>query len=92
MLPGVLLVGVTAIVSQYLAAGGMPVSVVATWFGGVALTAAMGRVLVHRYGAVGAGITLSVTYGVVLIVLTTLTWRMASARRSLLRHTLPIDR
>jgi antigen flippase len=78
MLPGVLLVGVTAIVSQYLAASGMPVSVVVTWFGGVGLTAIMGRVLVHRYGAVGAGVTLSVTYGVILTVLSILTWRMAA--------------
>ena len=37
----------------------------------------MGRALVHRYGAVGAGVTLSVTYGVILTVLSILTWRMA---------------
>jgi enterobacterial common antigen flippase len=92
MLPGILLVGVTTIISQYLAAGGMPVSVVATWFAGVALTAALGRVLVHRYGAVGAGMTLSVTYGMILIVLTVLAWRMASARRSALRLTMPTAR
>jgi O-antigen/teichoic acid export membrane protein len=77
MLPGMLLVGVTAIVSQYLAAGGMPVSVVATWASGVVLTAVLGRELVRRFGAVGAGATLSVTYGVMLVVLTILAVRMA---------------
>lgn len=78
MLPGVLLVGVTAVVSQYLAAGGMPISVVVTWFGGVVMTAGLGRTLVHRYGAVGAGATLSITYGIILIVLVVLARRMAT--------------
>jgi len=82
MLPGVLLVGVTSIVSQYLAANGMPPSVVAVWFGGVALTAIMGRVLVFRYGAIGAGATLSLTYLVMLIALTTLAVRMAKRQRA----------
>ena len=78
MLPGVLLVGVTAIVSQYLAAGGMPISVVATWFGGVMLTAVMGRALVARLGAIGAALTLSVTYGLILGILIILMVRMAA--------------
>jgi O-antigen/teichoic acid export membrane protein len=86
MLPGVLLVGVTAIVSQYLAAGGMPISVVATWFGGAALTALLGRVLVGRFGAVGAALTLSVTYGLILAVLTILTVAMAGRLSSAADH------
>jgi O-antigen/teichoic acid export membrane protein len=82
MLPGVLLLGVMAIVSQYLAASGFPIAVVVTWLLGMGLSAGLGRTLIAHYGAVGAGLTLSITYAVLLVVLAALCWRMA--RRSAL--------
>src|SRR5207249_1798368 len=76
MLPGVLLLGVTAVVSQYLAASGFPGSVVVAWFATIALSAGLGRALVVRYGAIGAAACLSVTYAALFIVLVYLCWRV----------------
>jgi O-antigen/teichoic acid export membrane protein len=75
MLPGVLLLGVISVVSQYLAASGFPISVVVTWFAAAALSVCLSLTLVSRYGAVGAGHALSVTYGLLLIVMLFLCWR-----------------
>ena len=75
MLPGVVLLGVLSVVSQYLAASGFPPSVVLSWFGAVAVSGTLGRVLVVRYGAFGAAETLSITYALLLIVLLWLCWR-----------------
>ena len=79
MLPGVLLLGVMGIVSQYLAANAFPVPVVVAWLAAVALTGVLGRLLVGQYGAVGAAATLSVVYGVLLVALGVLCWRVAKA-------------
>lgn len=76
MLPGVFCVGVAAIFSQYLAASGFPVSVVVAWFVTVALSAGIGRVLVASHGAVGAGASLSITYGALLVFMAALCWRV----------------
>jgi len=75
MLPAIFLLGVTSVLSQYLAASGMPISVVATWAAGVGLTASLGPALIRRYAGVGAGITLSATYLVIFVVLFILSWR-----------------
>ena len=79
MLPGVLLLGVMGIVSQYLAANAFPVPVVVAWLAAVALTGVLGRLLVGQYGAVGAAATLSVVYGILLVALGVLCWRVARA-------------
>jgi len=75
LLPGVFFLGVLAIVSQYLAASGFPTSVVAAWLVAVAVDAVLARALILRFGAVGAGIALSITYAGLLLVLIALSWR-----------------
>jgi O-antigen/teichoic acid export membrane protein len=80
MLPGVLLLGVMGIVSQYLAANAFPAPVVVAWLAAVGLTGVLGRVLVGQYGAVGAAATLSVVYAVLLLALGVLCWRVAVAK------------
>ena len=82
MLPGVLLLGVMGIVSQYLAAKAFPLPVVVAWLAAVGLTGALGRALVGQYGAVGAAATLSVVYGVLLLALGVLCWSVARAEHS----------
>jgi O-antigen/teichoic acid export membrane protein len=79
MLPGVLLLGIIAGLSQYLAASGFPISVVVSWFAAAVLSACLSYVLVSRHGAVGAAETLSLTYGVLLVFLVCLCWRTARA-------------
>jgi O-antigen/teichoic acid export membrane protein len=82
MLPGVLLLGVMSIVSQYLAANDFPVSLVAAWLTAGVSTAVLGRPLVARYGAVGAAATLSIVYAGLLTALLVLCWRVSVARAS----------
>jgi O-antigen/teichoic acid export membrane protein len=78
MLPGVFLVGIMAVASQYLAASGFPIPVVVSWFAAVAFNAGLGRVLVARYGAFGAGLSLTLTYGALLLILILVCWRTAA--------------
>jgi enterobacterial common antigen flippase len=83
MLPGVFFVGIVAVLSQYLAATGFPVAVIAVWTATVALNVWLGHSLMAGYGATGAGAALSLTYGALLIALAALCWhchrRSASA-------------
>jgi O-antigen/teichoic acid export membrane protein len=76
LLPGVFLVGVLGVVSQYLAAAGFPSVVVVSWLVALAGNAVLGRGLVMRYGAVGAGLSLSVTYGALLLMFIAVVWRV----------------
>jgi enterobacterial common antigen flippase len=77
MLPGVFLLGVMSVVSQYLAASGFPVSVVVCWLASVVLGGGVGYGLIARSGAVGASEALSVTYAALLMALLFLSWRAA---------------
>lgn len=75
MLPGVFAIGTSTIVSQYLAAVGMPRSMVAIWGAAVVLVFVLGRLLIPAHAGAGAAAALSVTYGVVLVLLSGLAWR-----------------
>jgi O-antigen/teichoic acid export membrane protein len=77
MLPAVFLLGVMSVVSQYLAASGFPLSVVACWIASVVLCGGLSHILIGRHGAVGAGEALSVTYAALLMALLFLCWRTA---------------
>lgn len=79
MLPGVVALGMTSVLSQYLAALGIPLALLATWAAGLAGTVALGAALVPSYGGRGGAAALSATYLVVLGVVTLLA-RRASAR------------
>jgi O-antigen/teichoic acid export membrane protein len=79
MLPGVFFLGLTSVVSQYLAAIGFPMSLVATWIGGSLLAAVLGWLLIPIASGVGAAIALSLTHG--LIFAAVAAQSLAAARR-----------
>jgi O-antigen/teichoic acid export membrane protein len=79
MLPSVFLLGVVSVVSQYLAASGFPISVVASWIGAVVLGTMLSFILIDLHGAVGAAEALSLTYAALLAALLVLCWRTAAA-------------
>ena len=62
MLPGVLVLSMTAIISQYLAAQGMPWGNVLVWIAGLLFLVVSCRQLVPQWGARGAAMGLSLTY------------------------------
>jgi O-antigen/teichoic acid export membrane protein len=68
MLPGVLAKGITTIVSQHVAAAGMPRPIVWIWAVGLAASIALGRLLIPEYGLTGAGVAYSITYGILLLL------------------------
>jgi O-antigen/teichoic acid export membrane protein len=62
MLPSAFFLGLTSIASQYLAAAGFPISLVAIWIVGAAAAASLGALLIPASGGVGAAIALSITH------------------------------
>ncbi len=62
LLPGVVGLGVTSVVSQYLAAVGMPRIVIWVWLGDLVCAGLVGFLLIRRNGGVGAAEALSITY------------------------------
>lgn len=75
-LPGALGLGLVSILSQYLAAEGIPTALLWIWGGGLAVELAFAIVLVPDHGAVGAMAALSITYLIVLAMIWTLIARM----------------
>lgn len=75
MLPGVFALSLTNIISQYLAAQGIPPANVWTWFAGLVLLLVIGSYLIPRWGALGAAASLSLTYTFLAVVLTMLAVR-----------------
>lgn len=73
-LPGAFALGLTSILSQYLASVGMPLAVVWVWFIGLVVESACALWWVPKYGGEGAMASLSVAYSVVL----GLAWRLAA--------------
>lgn len=80
LLPGTVALGITSVLSQYLASVGIPRSLVAAWAIGVLMMLALGRLLVPAHGGVGAGIAFSITAGALLLMVTALS---VSHRRDL---------
>jgi antigen flippase len=68
LLPQVFFIGLTAIASQYLAARGMPPTLLAIWAFGVVASGVFGRVLIPLYGGEGAAIALSLAYVLIFIL------------------------
>lgn len=67
LLPGALLVGMHAVVAQYLAAEGQPARILGSWVVAILVMAALGFVQIPQRGAVGAAISLSAGYLVLLV-------------------------
>jgi len=79
MLPGVFFLGLTSMPSQYLAAAGFPISVVAVWIGGGIAAAAIGSLLIPVHAGAGAAVAMSVTHAAVFVAILTLS--IVHARR-----------
>lgn len=69
MLPGVLAVGMTTVLSQYLAAIGLPRMLVGVWAGGFAVALLLGALLVRERASEGAAIALSTTYALLFLAM-----------------------
>jgi antigen flippase len=69
MLPGVLAIGLTTLLSQYLAAIGLPRATIVIWAVAVAVVLGLGRLFIPPHAGAGAAVALSVTYGLVFIAI-----------------------
>jgi O-antigen/teichoic acid export membrane protein len=82
MLPSVFALAVAGVLSQYLAAIGLPRPMLGVWLGGMALVLASSLVLVPDHGAAGAAASLSLGHTAVLcgIAVTAYAYRNAPPR------------
>jgi O-antigen/teichoic acid export membrane protein len=82
MLPSVFSLAVAGVLSQYLAAIGLPRPLLAVWAAGVALVIALSVALIPDHGAAGAAAALSIGNTAVLggIVVTAYLYRNAKPR------------
>lgn len=82
MLPSVFALAVAGVLSQYLAAIGLPRPMIGVWVGGAAIVLAASLALVPSHGAAGAAAALSVGHTAVLcgIAATAYAYRNASPR------------
>ena len=62
LLPGMALYGVSVIFSQYLAAQGMPKSLVVSWAIALTISIVLGLLLIPRFQGTGSAIAVSATY------------------------------
>lgn len=74
LLPGSFFYSLIAVLAQYLAARGQPKLLVITWFLGIITNAVLSYCLIPLYAANGAGLALSVSYSVVLVLCCYLVW------------------
>ena len=77
-LPGVFALGLTSILSQYLASVGIPLAWIGIWLFGLAVELLLAICLIPNHGAVGAMASLSVAYVVIL----GLVWVLAANNNS----------
>lgn len=73
-LPGVFALGLTSILSQYLASAGIPLKLVFIWMIGLGVELVLAIWLIPNQGGVGAMLSLSVSYVVILV----LVWVLAA--------------
>lgn len=86
-LPSSFAVGLLSIVSQFLAAIGFPVALIAIWFFGLVIELALSIYLVPKFAGVGAMIALSVAH----ITIFLLSWMLAYRLRHT-RHQTSLDK
>lgn len=79
LLPGTMLLGLSTVVSQFLAACGFPRSVPVVWMCAWGLVYVLSRQLVPMYGGKGAAIALSATYAFLFVALSSVA--MVTQRR-----------
>jgi O-antigen/teichoic acid export membrane protein len=86
ILPAVLAVSITTVLSQYLVAQGFPLAIVFVWLCGLAVMTAAGLVLAARWHALGAALAQSAGAIVVLIGMALLARRTSRAHNAPLLH------
>jgi O-antigen/teichoic acid export membrane protein len=72
LLPQVFLISLTSIVSQFIAAKGMPRAILAVWTAGLVIAILLGSLLIPAYGGEGAAAALSLAYAVIFVLIMTL--------------------
>lgn len=77
MLPGVFLLSITSILSQYLAASGVPLQNIYVWVTGLVVLVAVALALVPTLRGVGLAIALSTAYAFVTVWITFLAFNMS---------------
>jgi O-antigen/teichoic acid export membrane protein len=86
LLPGIVAIGVTTILSQHLAAVGLPRMLIVIWLAGLGMMLGLGRWLIPTHAGVGAAVALSATYCFVLVAIALLAYR----HRHDHRHAYPV--
>ena len=69
MLPSIFSLAVAGVLSQYLAAIGIPRPLLGVWIGGAALVLALSRTLIPEHGAAGAAAALSIGNTIILVAI-----------------------
>jgi enterobacterial common antigen flippase len=75
MLPGVVALGGSTVFSQFLAAVGVPRTLVVAWLAALVCVFALGRLLIPRHAGAGAAVALSGTYCLLLVLVSALAYR-----------------
>jgi O-antigen/teichoic acid export membrane protein len=68
-LPGIFALGLTSILSQYLASAGIPLTLVFIWMIGLVVELVLAIWLIPSHGGIGAMLSLSVAYLVILVLI-----------------------
>jgi enterobacterial common antigen flippase len=79
MLPGVVALGIAGVLSQYLAALGIPAALLGVWAAGVLVVVVVGLILVPEHGARGAGAAYSLASVCMLAGISTLAFSHRNA-------------
>jgi O-antigen/teichoic acid export membrane protein len=79
MLPSVFSLAVAGVLSQYLAAIGLPRPMLGVWIGGMVLVLALSFALVPDHGAAGAAASLSAGHAAILVGIATVAWLYRNA-------------
>jgi O-antigen/teichoic acid export membrane protein len=74
LLPGVVILAVTTVLSQYLAARGLPILLVGAWAIALLVVTFTSSVLIPSFGGLGAAIGLTLAYAVLFILVSILTF------------------
>lgn len=73
LLPGIVLLAITTILSQYLAARGFPLTLAGAWVVALVIGILASSILIPNLGGVGASIGLSLAYSVLFVLIVILT-------------------
>ena len=83
-LPGMIALGLTTILSQYLATLGIPFVLIWIWLAGVAVELVLAMWLIPVYGGAGAAMSLSAAYIMILVMIWMLTTNLHGKQKRLI--------